>query len=380
MATSIAAHGRRATAARPGGAAGIWKRLNAGSTRERVPKSEITSVFRSLATLVDSGVSLPKALAALSEEKAMARASSVLLDLKRRLENGASLSVAMAAHPACFDRVTINQVKVGERSGTLPATLDHIAHGREKAGKLRAEVGKKLAYPGMLVVVGTGVIAFLLGYVVPVFDETYSSANVPLPGVTRMLISVGAAAQSYGLYLVLLAVAAAVGIAQARKRESVALWIDLNLLKLPVVGHWLRDIAVLELVDVLANLMGSGYTLAESLTEARESVTNRAVRLCVRDLHRDVDRGERFSRSVEHHGDLFPPMVSQLVIVGERTGNLLNAARHIQRHLEGEVERKANLLVGVIEPVLTISLAAAVAVILLAIYLPMFDMINTVGG
>ncbi|MCA9239999.1 MAG: type II secretion system F family protein [Planctomycetales bacterium] len=351
----------------------------ARKVHDKITKREVTFLLRSLATLVDSGVSLPKALLALSQEKAMERARVTLLDLERRLESGASFSAAIAAHPAIFDRITVNQVKVGERSGTLAATLDHIAMQREKAGKLKSEVRKKLAYPCLLMVVGACVITFLLTYVVPVFEETYSSANVPLPGVTQTLIWVGFVAKSYGLYLALGIVAAVLGVRQLRQHETSALWMDRNLLKLPLVGEWIRDIAILELVDVLANLMGSGYTLTDSLAEAQETVSNRAVKLCVKDLCAAVERGERFSRSVEAHSDLFPPMVSQLVIVGERTGNLLNAARHIQKHLEGEVERKATAMVGVIEPTLTLSLSAAVAVILLAIYLPMFDMINTVN-
>lgn len=360
---------------------GWWVSLKQSSRRRNhVSKQDITFLLRNLATLVDSGVSLPKAIVALTEERALERARPVLTDLHRRLENGANFSTAISAHPSCFDRVTVNQVKVGERSGTLAATLDHIAVGREKAGKLQAEVRKKLAYPAMLVLVGAGVISFLLGYVVPVFEETYTSAKVPLPGVTQALIAVGAGAKAYGLYVLLALVGGVIAFKQLRKREDIALAMDQRFLRLPVVGHWLRDMAVLELVDVLSNLMGSGYTLAESLAAARDSVGNLAVKQCVRDLHHDVDRGERFSRSVEQHSDLFPPMVSQLVIVGERTGNLLRASRHIQKHLEAEVERKANMLVGAIEPVLTISLAAAVAVILLAIYLPMFDMINTVGA
>lgn len=371
--------GRAAPSARRAGKASARSGFGLSLKREHLPSADVTFLFRSLATLVDSGVSLPKALGALAEERAMERSRHVITDLQRRLENGSNFSTALLAHPGSFDRVTTNQVKVGERSGALAATLDHIAAQREKSGKLKAEVTKKLAYPAMLMLVGTGVIAFLLGYVVPVFEETYRSARVPLPAVTRLMIAVGAAAQTYGPYLLLAAAASVFIVKRLRAREQTALAIDQWVLRLPVVGPWLRDIAVLELVDVLSNLMGSGYTLVESLAEARTAVSNRAVKLCVKDLYAGVDRGERFSRTVEQHTDLFPPMVSQLIIVGERTGNLLNAARHIQRHLEDEVERKANALVGVIEPVMTISLATAVAVILLAIYLPMFDMINTIN-
>ncbi len=111
---------------------------------------------------------------------------------------------------------------MGERSGTLASTLGHVAQQREKAGKLKAEVGKKLAYPALLVLVGSGVIAFLLGYVVPVFQETYESAHVPLPGVTRMLIAVGAGAKAYGVYLLLAVVLAALGFKQLRNNDKAA--------------------------------------------------------------------------------------------------------------------------------------------------------------
>jgi type IV pilus assembly protein PilC len=145
-----------------------------------------------------------------------------------------------------------------------------------------------------------------------------------------------------------------------------------------VFGNWLRDIAVLQLMEVLGSLMDAGYNLAEALGEAAQAVGNRAIRQSVRDLQNAIRRGEKFSRELERHGETFPPIVSQLVIVGEQTGTLAKATRHIRDHLQREIERKTNIFVGTIEPTLTISLAAAIAAILLAIYLPMFDMVNTI--
>jgi type IV pilus assembly protein PilC len=154
---------------------------------------------------------------------------------------------------------------------------------------------------------------------------------------------------------------------------------DHAVLRTPVFGKWLRDMAVLQVMDVLNNLMTAGFTLAESLRQTADSVSNRAVRQGVRNLQQAVERGERFSRELERHHDLFPPIVNQLVIVGESTGQLTKATLDICNHLRREIERKTNIMVGMLEPILTISLAAAIAVILLAIYLPMFDMVNTVS-
>lgn len=348
--------------------------------QKKIKKEDITFVFRNLATLIDNGVSLPKALGALADEKALEHCRELLLALRQDLESGSSFSNALQKKPAIFDLITVNQIRVGERAGSLAATLDSVAIQREKAGKLRAQIIKKLSYPAMLTVVGVGVITFLLMYVVPVFEETYRTANVPLPAITQLLITVGKIARSYSPFIVGGIVLALFGIKQLRKQEHIASAMDARMLKLPLIGEWLRDIAVLELMEVLGNLMGAGYTLAEALAEAEDSVGNRAVKQSARDLKSAVNRGERFSREIESHGDLFPPIVSQLVIVGEQTGNLVKATQHIRSHLSEEIERRSSVFVGVIEPTLTAGMASAVAVILLAIYLPMFDMMNTVGG
>jgi type IV pilus assembly protein PilC len=272
----------------------------------------------------------------------------------------------------------VSQIKVGEHSGTLNDTLTTIARHREEGHRLRSEIIKKLAYPILLTVMGGGVITFLLTYVIPVFKETYDKAKVELPFITKLLIAVGAVAKSYGLIVLAIVAISVFVIRQLRKRPDIASRMDARLLQMPVFGNWLRDIAVLQLMEVLGSLMDAGYNLAEALGEAGQAVSNRAIRQSVRDLQNAIRRGEKFSRELERHGEMFPPIVSQLVIVGEQTGTLAKATGHIRDHLQREIERKTNLFVGTIEPTLTISLAAAVAAILMAIYLPMFDMVNTI--
>ena len=339
---------------------------------------DLVFILRNLATLTQSGVPLPKALATLAEERALDKHRDMLHSIRRQLENGESFSSVLAKFGDTFNTVMVNQIKVGEHSGTLGDTLTTIARHCEDGNRLKSEIIRKLAYPILLVVMGSVVIAFLLTYVVPVFKKTYDDAHVTLPFITKVLITVGAFAKGYGLIIAGLIAVTALVVRQLRKKADFAYKMDAAIIRAPVVGPWLRDVAVLQLMEVLGSLMDAGYNLAEALGEAGQAVGNRAIRQSVRDLQNAVRRGEKFSRELERHGETFPPIVSQLVIVGEQTGTLARATSHIRDHLQREIERKTNIFVGTIEPTLTIGLAGAIAAILLAIYLPMFDMVNTI--
>lgn len=364
---------------RPAAKIAWWQpTIRRNASGNKLKSRDLVFILRNLATLTESGVSLPKALGTLADEAALERQRDMLLAIRRQLENGETFSTALAQFRESFDTVLINQVKVGEHSGTLAETLTNIARHREDAHRLRGEIIQKLAYPALLAVMGTAVITFLLTYVIPVFEETYSKANVPLPVITKLLIGVGMIAQSYGWIVLTIIAVSFLTIRQLRKKENFAFKMDGAILRWPVLGNWLRDIAVLQLMEVLGSLLDAGYTLAEALGESGQAVKNRAIRQSARDLQSAIRRGEKFSREIERHGETFPPIVSQLVIVGEQTGKLARATSHIREHLQREIERKTNLFVSTIEPTLTISLAAAIAAILLAIYLPMFDMVNTI--
>ncbi len=344
---------------------------------EKLKPVELTFILSTLSTLVDNGVSLPRALETLGKEESMAKHREVLETLRRKVESGITFSTALSHFPHVCDRLTVNQIRLAERSGTLAATLKKLSSSRNKTAELKQQVIKQLAYPGLLIVVGSGLITFLLLYVVPVFEQTYSDVGAPLPMITQVLIGFGAFVKRFGLYIAGGVILTVVTIKRLRKRDDFAYQMDLALIRMPMLGNWFRDMAVLQLMEVLQNLMEAGYTLAEALRETADSVSNRAVKRGVSDLQRAVQQGERFSRELERHEGMFPPIVNQLVIVGESTGQLTRATNDICDFLRKEIERKTGLMVGTLEPVLTIGLAAAIAVVLLAIYLPMFDMVNT---
>lgn len=362
-----------------GGFGQLWHTLTKPRNgNAQLKPQELTFILSNLSTLVGNGVPLPKALATLAKEDTLAKHRDVLDTLRRKVESGMPFSTAIKQSDI-VDSLTVNQIRLGERSGTLPDTLKKLSSSRNKTAELRKDVIKKLSYPGLLIVVGSCLITFLLIYVVPVFQETYDDAGVPLPFITELLITVGAFVKTYGWMIVATVILTVVTIKQLRKRDEFALKMDRFLLRMPLMGNWLRDMAVLQLMEVLQNLMEAGYTLAEALRETADSVGNRFVRKGVRELQSAVQRGEKFSRELERHESIFPPIVNQLVVVGESTGQLTRATNDICDYLRKEIERKTSMMVGALEPILTISLAAAIAVVLLAIYLPMFDMVGTVS-
>ena len=350
--------------------------LGGSSKKVKLKKRDLIFILRNIATLTENGLSLPKALDTICKEKSLKKYSAMLTDIRQTVENGNTFSGALVKYQAAFGELFISQIKIGEKSGTLPATLERLTQQLEHADNLKGTVIKKLSYPVLLCFAGTGAITFMIMYVVPTFEKTYKESGAKLPAVTQFLIDVGHVAKHYGWMIVLAGIISIVSWVIARRNAASRLIIDRYLLKVPMVGDCLKNFAVLQFMEVLGNLMEAGFTVADALQSCAKSINNRAVRKSVEELHAAVLRGERFSSELEKHGDLFPPIVNQLIIVGEKTGTLGKATQNIKGHLKREVERYLGIMIGSIEPIMTASLAAAIGTILLAIYLPMFDMIG----
>lgn len=378
MATSIAARKNEKQ-----GLEGFLKKLSeiqiGGSSGLKIRKKDMVYIFRNLSTLLGNGLSLNKALATLQEEKSLKKYQSLFKTMEQCVVQGSTLSSALNQFPDAFDELMVHQIKVAERTGSLVETIGRITDQLENGANIRALIIKKLTYPCMLSLAGAGSMTFMLLYVVPTFEKMYSDAKAELPAITQFLIVVGRLLTDY------LAIVA--GTLAAVVTLFIAIWRNANgrmcvekiLFKIPLLESWLRSIAILQFTEVLGNLMDSGFTLAEALPHTSKAVTNSVVRRSVEDLHKAIVRGERFSRELLKRSHIFPPVVTQLVIIGERTGTLPKATQQIRTHLRREVERYTNLLTGAIEPVMTIGLASAIGGILLAVYLPMFDMIGAMN-
>jgi type II secretory pathway component PulF len=345
----------------------------------KMKKRELIFVMRNVSILIENGLSLPKAFETLVKEKSLQKYATMLHTIKVRVENGDAFSDALAQYPDTFTDLMVSQIRVGEKSGTIPQTLGRLMHQLEHADNLKGQIIKKLTYPALLVTAGTGALSFMLLYVVPTFENVYKESGAKLPAVTQFLIYVGQVGTSYGWMILLALIALVFTTAYIRKKPNGRLWMDTWLLKVPMIGPWFKNIAVLQFVEVLGNLMDAGFTVVEALKACSTAVGNRCIRNTITEMQDALTRGERFSDELARHGDLFPPVVNQLVIVGEKTGTLSKTTVHIRAHLRREVETYTNVMLGTIEPVMTAGLATAIGTILLAIYLPMFDMINAMN-
>lgn len=353
---------------------------NAGRSSTKMKKRDLIFVLRNVSILVENGLSLPKAFETLVKEKALQKYSPMLHTIKSRVENGDAFSDALTQFPNTFSDLMVSQVRVGEKSGTIPQTLSRLMQQLEHADNLKSQIIKKLTYPALLITAGTGAVTFMLLYVVPTFENVYKESGAKLPAVTQFLIYVGQFGTSYGWMILLGIIALVCSMAYVRKTPAGRLWMDTWLVRIPVLGQWFKNIAVLQFMEVLGNLMDAGFTVVEALKACSTAVGNRHIRQTITEMQDALNRGERFSDELAKYGDLFPPVVNQLVLVGEKTGTLPKTTVHIRAHLRREVETYTNVMLGMIEPIMTATLATAIGTILLAIYLPMFDMINAMNG
>ncbi|QDT15824.1 type II secretion system F family protein [Alienimonas californiensis] len=364
----------------PTGVLGVLRKLQeiqiGGGSGIVVKRKDLVGILRNLCTMIRNGVGLPGAIATLREDPANRKYARIFEKVGESVATGSTLSTSLAPFPESFPPLLVHQLRVGERAGTLPDSLDRVTRQLEQGANLKAFLIKKLSYPLLVTVAGIGAVTFMILCVIPTFQDMYDESGATLPLITRVLVAVGETASSHYL-LILGGIAAAIGGAVWAWREPTSRQaIDRACVRLPGLGGWFRSIAVLQFMDVLGNLMESGFTLADALIPASEAVSNRHVRGQIRRLHAAVRRGERFSAALDVEGGLFPPIVRQLVIVGERTGRLGPVTAQIRTHLRSDVERTTAALLGTIEPVLTVTLAAAIGGILMAVYLPMFDLIG----
>lgn len=349
-------------------------------TAIRIRRQDLCFILTNLATLVENGLSIVKALGTLAKEKSLRKYATLLESLCGDIEAGETLSASLAAYPRVFDSVLVSQIRVAERAGTLAATLERVAGQLERATELRGQVLKKLAYPLVLMVMGTVAVTFMLMFVIPLFQETYSKSKIPLPMITQVLVGASHLASQYGWIIPITISGAFLTIKSLRNHPKFAAKVDRAILRIPIVGDFIRDFSVLRMMEVLSSLLESGFTLVESLKVCLGTIQNQAIREHVESLQLSVSQGERFSRELDLRASLFPPVVSQLVVVGEKTGHLAQCTAGICKHLRKEIERKTNTAVATIEPILTISLAAMIGTILLGIYLPMFDMVGVMSA
>ncbi len=360
-------------------ALGIKTELHLPGLGSRVKLKEIAIFSRQFATMIDSGLTLLRSLSILSSQTENRYFAGVIDQVRLDVERGTSFSQALAAHPKQFNRLYVAMVRAGETGGSLDRTLTELAETIEKQVELRGKIRSALAYPVAVICLVMLILAAMLVFIIPIFKKMYSQLGGKLPAMTRALIAISnVSVKGLPVVIGLLIVGTIAFKKWVATEGGQARW-DAMKLRIPIVGTLVRKTALTRFAATLATLLSSGVPVLEALDITKETVNNSVVADGVKAISEGAKRGEPLTKPLESH-PVFPPLVTQMMAVGEESGALDDLLRKIARFFEQEVEAMVSALTSLLEPLLIMVLGGAVGSMVVALYLPMFDIIKLVGN
>ncbi len=345
----------------------------------RVKDREKVEFCTQLSVLLLARISLHQALVVLKAQAKSEPLNDVIDRLLASIQRGNSFGRAMAEQTNVFDNLFVVSAEIGEETGRLPEVLSHLAQYLEKIHALKRKVYQALAYPALVITVACFAVTFLLVFIIPSFAEMFRNFQIELPWSTEIVIKISAFAVAYGYWvlpilviLVLLALGALRSPAFRHRVGSVAM-------RAPVVGDILLKNQVARFCRTLGTLLQAQVSLVDALVVTQRINTARTVRDEIGRLIKYVKQGRTMAEPLVESA-IFPPMVAQMIAVGEETSELDSMLLKVADYYEKELDGKVETLSTVIEPLIIIFLGLLVAIILISMYLPMFDLINVVGG
>jgi type IV pilus assembly protein PilC len=327
--------------------------------------------------MVDSGLSLLRALYILEEQTENKVFAKTIGEVRQDVEKGSSLSQALGRHPKTFNRLYVAMVRAGETGGSLDQVLIQLADTIEKQVELRQKIKSAMTYPVAVLALVILILTAMLLFIVPTFKTLYDDLGGTLPVPTRILLAVS----SIMVKAIPILIMGMVGAIFAFKRwieseKGRAIW-DRFKLRVPVVGRMVRLIALTRFSKTLAALLRSGVPILESLEITSDTVGNTVVANAVKDVQAGVKQGEPIAKRLENH-EVFPPMVVQMLAVGEETGAVDTMLEKVGEFYEREVEATVEALTSLLEPLLICVLGGAVGSMVISLYMPMFNIIKLI--
>jgi type IV pilus assembly protein PilC len=355
----------------------LQKDLTIPGLTDRVRQKDVAVFCRQFATMIDSGLSLIRALHILGEQTDSKVLAGIIDEVRQDVEKGASLSQALGRHHKAFSRLFVSMVKAGETGGVLDQVLLQLADIIEKQVELKRKITSAMTYPVAVLGLVLLIVAAMLVFVVPQFRTMYDDLGGTLPFMTRGLLAVSAFTVTFAPLLLLGAVAAALAFRRWIRTESGRAAWDAFKLRVPIFGRLTHKTSMTRFARTLAVLLRSGVPILESLEITSETVNNHVVSVAVKDVQDAVKRGETINQPLAQH-DVFPPMVTQMLAVGEETGNVDVMLEKVADFYDQEVEATVNALTSLLEPLLIVVLGGAVGAMVISLYLPMFKIIELV--
>lgn len=346
---------------------------------KRVSDKELALFTRQFSTVLEAGLPIVKGLETLAMQQKNLYFKEIITELKRKVEAGSSLSEGMSEYPKIFGNLYLQMVRSGEQSGNLDIVLKRLANYLEKIVALKSKIKHAMIYPSVIVFVTIIVVSIIMFFVIPKFAELFKEAGQSLPLPTQILIKISQNFKVIFLLFVAFLIASVIGIKYYRRSDRGKYNTDKVLLHLPLLGELFHKAAISRIARTLANLIGAGVPLLQALTIAGETSGNKVLEKAMEDTRINVSAGHTIADPMFFTG-VFPYMVIEMVRIGEMAGNLEEMLTKVADFYEEEVDRTVQTLSTLIEPILLIILGVVIGGILVALYLPIFQLGGVVGG
>jgi type IV pilus assembly protein PilC len=352
----------------------------AKKSKAKAPPSKNLAVFtRQFSVMIDAGLPLVQCLEILGTQEEDKGFSSVILQVRADVEGGASLADAMKKHPKAFDALYSNMIAAGEAGGILDGILKRLAEYIEKAVKLKSQVKSAMVYPIAIVVIATGVVTVILWKVIPTFGNLFAGLGAELPLPTRIVMAASDMLVKFMPYIIVAGIAITMGVKRYYGTDGGRHQIDAMLLKLPVMGSILRKIAVARFCRTMSTLLASGVPILDGLDITARTSGNAIIEDAIQTTRKSIERGETIAAPLKQTG-VFPPMVVQMIGVGEATGAIDTMLSKIADFYEEEVDTAVAGMLTLLEPIMIAFLGIVVGGIVIAMYLPIFGLISQLAG
>ncbi len=346
--------------------------------RKRVSDKDLAIFTRQLGIMIESGIPIVKALRIIGESHKNLYFRKVIDEIRLKVEGGETLSNALKEYPKIFSKLYVNLIIAGESSGNLDRTLKRLADYIEKMANLKSKVIQAMIYPAFIILTAIGVIAIIMTFVVPKFVEMFKEAKVPLPLPTQILIQISSHFKIIVLGGFIVVTALIILLRFLKKTEKGAYTIDRLLIKIPVIGDIIYKASLIRMSETLSNLIGAGIPFIQAIQTASETAGNKVIEKALKEVARYVAAGYNIAEPMLFTG-VFPALVIEMIKVAELSGNMEELLNKLVTILEEELDRLIETLSSMIEPILLVFLGVIVGGILLALYLPIFQLGSVIG-
>jgi len=356
----------------------VREKKNITLFKPKVKAKNLAIFTRQLATMIDAGLPLVQSLDILAEQEENITLKGILNRVKDDVESGMTFAAALKKHPKAFNDLYTNMVVAGEEAGTLDIILNRLATFIEKAEALRRKVKSAMMYPMIVTFVAVVVVGILMVFVIPTFEKMFREAGQQLPGLTQLVVDVSKFIRGHILIFIGAIILFILAIRYIRKTDKGKKAIDGFLLKLPIFGILLRKVAVARFTRTLSTLMQSGVPILDGLQLVAKTSGNKVIEDAVMEARENISSGENIAEPLAR-SKVFPPMVTRMISVGENTGALDQMLNKIADFYEDEVDTAVAGLTSMLEPLMIVFLGGVVGTIVIAMYLPIFNMANAIG-